>query len=90
MQGKSIWSAPTSSDVVARRAGGRKRYNAVRHLLAELRRTEINRLLLEDPDVHVFRRGIQSRIAERLKVHRSTISRDFQALGLRDDETNRR
>jgi len=59
-----------------RRAEGRKRWNAVRRLCAELRRAEVLRLLA----AWGWERGTQSRIAEHLGVDRSTISRDLQKL----------
>jgi hypothetical protein len=60
-------------DAVARRAGGRRRYNAWRSFRAEYRRLQVARLL---------RSGIRSRtaIALRLRVSTSTICRDIQHL----------
>lgn len=69
------WS-PVSPDVAARRAGGRRRYNADRQADALLRRSRVAELLVE----YGLDRGAQSRMAEELGVHRSTISRDLDWL----------
>ncbi len=67
------WSKWTDSQVVNRRAGGRRAYNALRRDLAALRRLDVADLLLN--------KGLrQSDIARQLKVSRSTICRDVQAL----------
>ncbi len=63
-------------DALSRRAGGRSRYNRRRQLLAQQRLTQVIRLLGEIG----FRHGYQTRIAEQLGVHRSTICRDIARL----------
>lgn len=74
------WSQRTDPDIVARRAGGRRRYNAVRQLLATFRRAKVARLLRFDLT--------RAEIARRLNVHPSTISRDVSRL-LRDGSVKR-
>lgn len=86
---RAAWGNPTSPDVVARRAAGRRRYNAVRTLLAAERRAEVARLArelmggysrIESPERAVggwLGWGLQAEIARRLGVHRSTVSRDL-------------
>ncbi len=73
--GNKSWS-PVSADLAARRAGGRRRYNADRRADALLRRHLVAQMLGE----YGFERGAQSRMAEELGVHRSTISRDLDWL----------
>ena len=70
------WSAPTES--YARRAGGRRRYNAQRQFIAEYRRTQLSRLLFCKGAF--LEHGIQARLARELGVSRSTICRDLQTL----------
>ena len=76
MSNKAAWSRPTSADEACRRAGGRRRYNAVRQFQAILRRKTVLELLLKLG----HRRGVQSLIAARLGVHRSTVSKDIAAI----------
>jgi hypothetical protein len=71
------WSAPTDWPTVCARAGGRRRYNAVRTFLANQRRRQVLELLVE---LGGLERGAQSRIAEALGVHRSVISKDLKKL----------
>jgi hypothetical protein len=71
------WSAPVSDEVAAARAAGRRHYNAVRHLQAELRRGQVLELLMEHG---FFSRGIQRRIARHLGVSRATICKDVRAI----------
>ena len=85
------WGQPTSPAIVARRAAGRRRYNAVRKTLAAERRVKVLRLALElsgSFDKHKSAErpmggwigwGLQAEIARRLGVHRSTVTRDLQA-----------
>ena len=63
-------------DAVCRRAGGRRHYNAVRQFQAAQRLLQVLALLND----FGLGRGSQSRIAERLGVHRSTICRDVAKL----------
>jgi hypothetical protein len=77
------WPAYTNFEVVRRRSGGRNRYHALRRFWREERRCAVMRLLGRYGwDSY----GVLSRIARKLGVHRSTITRDVQAL-LRDCET---
>jgi hypothetical protein len=71
------WSAPTSPDEVARRAGGRRHYNRWRQTLALIRQTKVSRLLRRYP---LFKRGTVRGIARELGVNPSTICRDIKAL----------
>lgn len=66
------WSAPVSHGEMAHRAGGRRRYNAVRQVRAMMRRVKVSELLLQGLS--------QAQIARRLGVHRCTISRDVASL----------
>lgn len=57
-------------------AGGRRHYNSVRQLRAELRRIEIICFLAES-HISLFVRGTQRALAERFGVSEATISRDL-------------
>ena len=72
------WSAPVSDREAARRAGGRRRYNAWRKFRAEFRRTELARLLCVQGGLSFWRSG--AALARKLGVSRSTVCRDRQAL----------
>jgi hypothetical protein len=62
---------------ICRRAGGRRRYNARRKFLAEIRRFQLVKLFEEhDP----FEWGSRKKLAEKLGVSESTISRDIARL----------
>lgn len=74
----AAWTAPTTPDAVARRAGGRRRYNALRQQKAHYRRTILRELLFAKGKL--FEPGIQARLARDLGVSRSTICRDMKAL----------
>jgi hypothetical protein len=69
------WGACTAEQAY-RRAGGRRRLNAVRQLHAELRRVDLVALVKRDGLGY----GAQSRYAGLLGVDRSTISRDLEVL----------
>jgi len=73
----NAWSAPTSFDTVCRRAGGRSAYNAWRHAIRELRRSQVAKLLSRYPPLE---RGTVRGIARELGVHPSTVCRDIKAL----------
>ena len=72
------WSCNQGADVVNRRAGGRRRYNAERKAKAWERRfaimDELGGYSLLPP------RGAQIRLAARFGVNRSTICRDIEAI----------
>jgi hypothetical protein len=70
------WVARTTPEEVARRASGRRHFNAVRTLQATVRRGHVSRLLLEYG--HGY--GVQRRIAKELRVSASTICRDVKFL----------
>ena len=72
----TYWSAPVSDAEAARRAGGRRRYNAWRHFCAVWRRREVARLYLELGGGY----GVQAAMARRLGVSQATVSRDMAAL----------
>ncbi len=75
----SDWSADTSWDEVCRRASGRRHYNAVRRLHAELRRNDLIERARE-LGTWLTERGFQAAQARRLGVHRSTVCRDIKQL----------
>ena len=69
---KVVWAAPVSDQECARRAGGRRGYNARRGLVQTFRRQKVARL---------FAQGKRpGEIARELGVHPCTISRDLAAL----------
>jgi len=75
------WSASTSWDVVCRRNAGRRRYNAGRKFLRNVRRAKIvcrltGTALLNPRQFH----GLQAWLARELGVSPATISRDLRAL----------
>jgi hypothetical protein len=65
-----------TSDEIFRRAGGRRRYQALRRHEALLRRAEI----IEHLNVLGFQRGTQAKIARLTGWSEATISRDFAAI----------
>jgi hypothetical protein len=71
------WGAPVSSGEAYRRAGGRRRYNAARRRHKQLRRAQVLALTV-GVDCSLW--GLQSALAERLGVSRSTVCRDFAAI----------
>jgi hypothetical protein len=73
---REAWAAPTDFAEVCRRAGGRRRYNAVRRFNAALRRVKVGEMLLR----HGTRHGVQAMIARALGVSEATVSRDRAAL----------
>ena len=74
------WSEPTSHEIVSRRAGGRRRYNSERKLAAAERRQQVEALMV----CYWNRSDFLASIARVLGVSVSTVSRDLEALGLRD------
>jgi hypothetical protein len=89
------WSEPVTAGEAARRAGGRRHYNAWRKTLAALRRSELVQLLIAQgglarrkdgwPDCRIGALGNGAALARQLGVSRSTVCRDLQKLlaGLR-------
>jgi hypothetical protein len=59
---------------ICRRAGARRRWNALRTFLANERRCQVLELLLE---LGGLQWGVQAEIARRLQVHPSVISKDI-------------
>ena len=73
-----IWQhSGLSWDEVCRRAAARRRWNSLRTFLASERRRQVLELVLA---LGGLERGAQSRIAEALGVHRSTISKDLKRI----------
>jgi hypothetical protein len=70
------WIGDSSPGWINRRAGGRRRYNALRQLDALRRRAELA-LALRRMRGSPFARGTQTRLARRFGAHKSTISRDM-------------
>jgi hypothetical protein len=70
------WSEWVSDCEAAARAGGRRKYNAVRRDRARFRRIEVVKRVLSDGWTY----GIQARIALDLGVSHSTICRDLKAI----------
>jgi hypothetical protein len=66
------WSALVSSEECCRRAAARRKWNERRRAAVEQRRYEAQQAFLWSGG----QRGWQTRLAARLGVHRSTISRD--------------
>ena len=73
---RKSWSKLTDADTAARRAGGRTHYNRKRQWEATKRRGEVLRLVA----INRLERGSQAEMARQLGVHRSTITRDLQAV----------
>ena len=73
------WSTPTESHSAYRRAGGRRKINAVRQLNARIRRANVM-MLSAKWGMSVADWGFAARAAETLGVHRSTICRDIKRL----------
>lgn len=66
------WSRQTSDDEAQRRAGGRKRYNAMRAFRADARRVVVAHVLRDAPSTPI------GELARCLGVHRVTIWRDLR------------
>lgn len=62
---------------ICKRAGGRRKYNATRQLIAQQRRLEIIRLMNLWGWSNTSKTGVQAKIARHLEVSESTISRDI-------------
>src|SRR5687768_223362 len=73
----SAWNQHTSFDAVCRRAGGRRHYNAVRRLKRDQR---LNRVVELIGTYGLVKHGARARIARESGVHKSTITRDLQAI----------
>ncbi len=77
------WSRPAPADVVARRAAGRRAYNAHRQFEARDRRHRVLALMerySRGAARGVLTRGLKARIARELDVSRATIGRDWRAV----------
>jgi hypothetical protein len=75
--GNIDWNHPRSWEEVCRRHAARRRWNAVRRVVAADRRRRVLELALA---LGGLQRGAQSRIAAALGVHPATISRDLAKL----------
>lgn len=73
------WASVASDEAVKLRAGGRKRYNARRQFLAQIRQ-QLLVDLLHTGEIDSLEWGWQTRAAEKLGVSRSTICRDHQEI----------
>ena len=71
MMNRAQWAKPVSPDEASRRAAGRDKYNKWQKDEALRSRLAVARMLCELGDG----RGVQSQIAEKQFVHRSTVSR---------------
>ena len=78
------WSSYQPLEIVHRRAGGRRKYNAERRRRAEARREQIRDLLGGGNEWLLIGkasgRGLVTRHAEHFGVNKSTISRDRVAM----------
>jgi hypothetical protein len=76
------WHPAADPDEAARRASGRRRYNARRQVRAAIRRGRIISIWEERSRAgwSIFSRGSQTQLAEMLGVDRSTICRDVKAI----------
>ncbi len=74
------WSSWTDAEAAKRRAGGRRRYNAMRRKGAETRRAAIAAWLDDNPEAMFFSRGLPGMLAPVFSVHPTTIWRDLQFL----------
>jgi hypothetical protein len=70
------WSVPVSHAEACARAGGRRRYNAWRRFMRIQRLGKVSEAMCR----FAWGRGIFSRVARILGVHRSTVCRDWQAI----------
>ena len=77
-----MWRDYAPDDVVYRRAGGRRRYNAVRQANADRRRLRLVEMMAAYSAAggNIYDRGVRKRWAEALGVHKSTITRDIHRL----------
>jgi hypothetical protein len=84
MRATNDWSAPVPDAVAFRRAGGRRKYNAMRRLQRDQRRHRVCQLywqLLAGRLPGIPKEwGLATIIARLLGVSRATICRDLQAL----------
>lgn len=78
MRATKNWSDFSSASEIAKRAGGRRRYNAQRQAKALTRRLAI--LELFGAQVILNPHGSQSILASHFGVNRSTICRDIEAI----------
>ena len=74
------WRNWTDAEAVKRRAGGRRRYNAMRRRRAKARRGAISEWLAENPTALFFNRGLPGALGRVFGVHPSTIWRDLQEI----------
>ncbi len=78
------WHFPQSPEAIARRAGGRRKYNAERQRQAAFRRLLVEWRFLKVAEAFLLTRrnprGWQTRLADELGVSRMQIGRDFKRL----------
>lgn len=84
MSATTNWYAYKTPDEIARRAGGRRRYNAERQRQAAFRRVLVEWRFLKVAEEFLITkrnpRGWQTRLAAELGVSRMQIGRDFKRL----------
>lgn len=74
---RSAWSKGADGSTVARRAAGRRAYNAHRQWAVRVRRLQVLDLVGRYGRTT---RGVQARIAHELGVSRATVCRDWHAV----------
>ena len=72
------WSLMADPEMIKRRAGGRKRYNAERRRKADARREALAEVISRNPLMPLMVRGSITALAGAFGVSPSTISRDLQ------------
>jgi hypothetical protein len=76
---RSAWAAYATPDVVARRAAGRKHYNAVRAFRRDMRRARIPELL-DQHGLSLWERGTPRKLGALLGVSQETARLDVLAI----------
>lgn len=74
----AAWHRPAPLAIVHRRASGRRAYNSLRQDQASIRRIDICRYLVDNR--LLLTNGMQTRLARRFGVSKSTISRDIREI----------
>ena len=74
------WRMPTDSETAKRRAGGRRRYNAMRRRRVDARRLVVAEAVARMGWFAYMARGLRTSLAAQLGVSPSTISRDLRYL----------
>jgi hypothetical protein len=74
------WSQKAASDIVYCRAGGRRRYNAIKQLITIERQNRIIAYMISTNDIMLLDYGFITRLARLFGVSRQTIHRDISAM----------